>query len=165
MASKFLIAIAGVAAVMAALILIPEMSRQGETLSIEYHRETVNRTDNGLYDIILRQTLTIANDGSASLIGTDSQADQQVERRFSVSSEEMKVLRELFLNTGFMQIPRTDYEEKSGLANFTRYELAVRSEQDSQLIRWVNPEASSESIPSIIVNAGSRLDIIIGRHS
>ena len=165
MAKKFLIAIAGVVAIMAALILLPGLSRQGENITIEYYRDTVIRMESGLYDVGERQTLTINNDGSARYIGPGSEGDPQVERRFSVSSEEMKVLRELFLNTGFMQIPRTDYEEKSGLANFTRYELAVRSEQDSQLIRWVNPEASSESIPSIIVNAGSRLDIIIGRHS
>ena len=88
-----------------------------------------------------------------------------MERRFSVSSEEMKVLRELFLNTGFMQIPTTNYEERSGLANFTRYELSVLSGEDSQLIHWVNPEASNGSIPSIIINAGSRLDAMIERNS
>ncbi|MGI0037794.1 MAG: hypothetical protein ACRD99_05500 [Nitrososphaera sp.] len=165
MARTLLIAVAGVVAVMAALILLPGVSRQGGTVSIEYHRDVIIRMDSGLYDVSGRQTLTISNDGSARYLGTGSQGEQQSERRFSVSGDEMKVLRELFLNTGFMQIPRTDYEEKSGLANFTRYELAVRSVEESQLIHWVNPEASNESVPSIIINAGSRLDAIIKRHS
>jgi hypothetical protein len=165
MAKKFLIAIAGVVAIMAALILLPGVSRQGGNITIEYYRDKVIRMESGLYDVGERQTLTINNDGSARYIGPGSQGEPQVERRFSVSSEEMKVLRELFLNTGFMQIPTTNYEERSGLANFTRYELSVLSGEDSQLIHWVNPEASNGSIPSIIINAGSRLDAIIERNS
>lgn len=165
MAKKFLIAIAGVVAIMAALILLPGVSRQGGNVTIEYHRDTVIRMESGLYDVGERQTLTINNDGSAKYVGPGSQGEPQVERRFSVGSEEMKVLRELFLNTGFMQIPTTNYEERSGLANFTRYELTVLSGDDSQSIRWVNPEASNTSVPSIVINAGSRLDAIIERHS
>lgn len=161
MARKFLIVVAGVVAVMAALILLPGVSRQGNDVTIEYYRDNVTRMDSGLYDVSGRQILSISNDGSARYVG----GEQQLDRRFSVSGEEMKVLRELFLNTGFMQIPATNYEEKSGLANFTRYELSVRSGEDSQSIRWVNPEASNGSIPAIIINAGSRLDDIIERHS
>jgi hypothetical protein len=118
--------------------------------------------DSGLYEVSGRQVLSINSDGSAMYLGAGV---QQSERRFSVSSEEMKVLRELFLNTGFMQIPAANYEEKSGLANFTRYELSVRSGEETQLIHWVNPEASKGPIPAIIINAGSRLDAIIERHS
>ena len=77
----------------------------------------------------------------------------------------MKVLRELFLNTGFMQIPQTAFDEKSGLANYTRYQLSVQASDGSQLMNWVNPEASNTSIPSIVLNAGSRLDAIIERNS
>ena len=165
MAKKFLIAIAGVVAIMAALILLPGVSRQGGNITIEYYRDTVIRMESGLYDVGERQTLTINNDGSAKYIGPGSQGEPQVERSFRVSSEGMKVLRELFLNTGFMQIPTTSYEERSGLANFTRYELSVLSGEDSQLIHWVNPEASNGSIPSIIINAGSRLDAIIETNS
>lgn len=161
MARKFLLVVAGVVAVMAVLILLPGFSGQGDDVTIEYYRDNVTRMDTGLYEVSMRQVLSINNDGSATYLG----AGEQLERRFSVSSEEMKVLRELFVNTGFMQIPATNYEEKSGLANFTRYELSVRSGEETQLIHWVNPEASSGPIPAIIINAGSRLDSIIERHS
>jgi hypothetical protein len=164
MARKFIIIVAGVVAVMAALILLPGVSRQGNDVTIQYYRDNVTRMEGGLYEVSGRQILSINNDGSATYIGSDDQG-QQPERRFSVGSEEMKVLRELFLNTGFMQIPATTYEEKSGLANFTRYELSVRSGEESQLIHWVNPEASTGPIPAIIINAGFRLDGIIERHS
>jgi hypothetical protein len=160
MARKFLIIVAGIVAVMAAVILYPGVSGQDGDISITYYRDIVIQTDQGLYDVSGHETLIVKNDGSASHTGPDGQA----EREFTISKEEMKVLKELFLNTGFMQIPKTDYQEKAGLGNFTRYELSVQSEGDSQLIRWVNPEAANEAIPSIIINSGSRLDDIIERN-
>ena len=142
MAKKFLIAVAGIVAVMAALIILPGVSRQSGSVSIDYYRETIVRNDSGQHDVHERENLKIGNEGSA----TYSRGGQP-ERRFTVSGDEMKVLRELFLTTGFMDIPKTDYQEKAGLANFTRYELTVTAEDDNQLMHWVNPEAGNESIP------------------
>jgi hypothetical protein len=161
MAKKFLIAVAGIVAVMAALVVLPGVSKQSGSLSIEYYRDNMVRDESGRYNVAVRETLKIGNDGSASY----SSSAGQPERRFTISGDEMKVLRELFLNTGFMDIPKTDYPEKAGLANYTRYELSVADEDDTQSIRWVNPEAGNESTPSIIVNAGTRLDAIIERNS
>lgn len=160
MAKKFLIAVAGIVAVMAALVILPGVSRQSGTVSIEYRRDAVSMTDTGLYEIQSRETLRIGNDGSAKYYRPNGQVLE-----FTVASEELKVLRELFLSTGFMQIPSRDYAEKTGVANFTRYDLSIKSEDGDQSIRWVNPEASGESIPSVIINAGSRLDAIIERKS
>ena len=154
MAKKFLIVVAGIVAVMAALVILPGVSRQSGSLSIEYPRDTVAQS--GLQD---RESLRISNDGSA-VYSSEGQ-----ERGFTVSADELKVLRELFLNTGFMEIPKTEYREKAGLANFTRYELSVSAEDRTQSIHWVNQEAGNESVPSIIVNAGTRLDAIIERNS
>lgn len=161
MAKKFLVAIAAIIGIMAALVILPGISRQGGDLAIEYHRDSIKRVGSGQYDIGERDLLTVSNDGSASLANLDDQGNALGERRFFVSSEDMKVLRELFLATGFMQIPENSYVEKTGLANFTRYQLTVKSGQDSQTISWVNPEAGSGNIPSIVINAGTRLDAII----
>jgi hypothetical protein len=161
MAKKFLIAIAGIVAVMAAIIILPGTSRQSGSVSIEYHRDTMVRDESGAYNVQERESLEIGNDGSALYSSSTGQPDH----RFTVSGDEMKILRELFLNTGFMDIPKTDYGEKAGLANFTRYELSVSAEDDSQLMRWVNPKAGNESIPPIVINVGTRLDAIIERNS
>jgi hypothetical protein len=160
MAKKFLFVIAGIVAVMAALVLLPGLASQDRNINIEYSRDNVVRLDNGSYEVNRREILTIAGDASARY-----RMDDQVDRRFFVSSDEMNVLRELFLRTGFMQITPTAINEKSGLANYTRYQLSVQADDDSLRLMWVNPEASSTSIPSIVLNAGSRLDAIIERNS
>lgn len=160
MAKKFLIVVAGIVAVMAALVLIPGLASQDRSMKIEYSRDNVIRLDTGSYDVNRREILTIENDGSARY-----QINGQPAPTFSVSSDEMKVLRELFLNTGFMQIPQHAFDEKPGLANYTRHQLSVESDEASQLLNWVKPEASSTSVPSIVLNAGSRLDAIIERNS
>jgi hypothetical protein len=161
MAKKFLLIVAGIITVMAALVFLPGLAAQQGELAIEYYRDNVVRSESGMYDTINRETLTIANDGSARY----QTLDGEVDRRFFVSSEELKVLRELFLNTGFMQIPNTGFNEKAGLSNYTRYNLLVQNKEESQVLHWVNPEASNGAIPSIVLNAGSRLDAIIERNS
>jgi hypothetical protein len=162
MAKKFLIVIAAIVGIMAALAIIPAISNQGSGISLDYARESVVLED-AANATASRETLSIKDDGSA-IYGKFDETGRQVDlRRFIVSGGEMKVLRELFLTTGFMQIPATEYGEKEGLANYTSYQLTVQSGEDSKSISWVNPEAASAPVPSIIVNAGTRLDEIIDR--
>ena len=165
MAKTFLLVVAAIAAVMAALAILPGISRQGGDLTIDYQKDSVIRGDSGDYENLDRDLLTINNDGSARHVKLDGQGKVVGEKRFSITGEELKVLKELFLGTGFMQIPENSYVERMGLANFTRYELTVKSGEDSQTIRWVNPEAGNGNIPSIVINAGTRLDAIIERSS
>ena len=160
MAAKFLIAIAAVVAVMAALVLLPGTGSQGGELDISYTRDHMARAESGALDVAARDVLTIKNDGSATYRRSAS-IDQIEEREFSLSNEEMKRLKAFIFETGFMQIPVEDYEQREGLANFTKYQLAVEADGNSKTITWVNPEAYNGTIPPVIANTGSRLDAII----
>ena len=165
MAKKFLMIVAGIVAVMAALALLPGIFSQGEGFGLEYRRDHIYRVEGGGHDTIDRGILSIRQDGSATYVVLNGQGVKLDERQFTLRSDEMKVLRELFLNTGFMQIPDAEYRERPDLANFTRYQLDVHSGEESQSFHWVNPEAGFGSIPSIIINAGTRLDAIIESRS
>lgn len=165
MARKFLIAIAAIVAIMAALAIVPAISNPRQGLSLDYSRESLVRGASVEFSAAERLLLAIEDDGSATYSRLDSTGQQTESRRFTVGSEDLKVLRELFLGTGFMQIPVTSYPEKAGLSNFTRYQLVVESGGESKSIQWVNPEAASTPAPSIITNAGNRLDMILTRYA
>ena len=165
MAKKFLIVIAGIAAIMAAVAIFSALSNQEQALTLDYARESIERTESGSYSVAQRETLRLYADGSAVYDRYDGSGNRLESKSFAASSDERKVLRELFLATGFMQIPATEYDEKSGLANYTRYELSVQSGAESKSIKWVNPEAAQTAVPSIIVNAGTRLDAMIERNT
>lgn len=165
MAKKFLAVIAGIAAVMAAVAIFSALSNQEQAITVDYSRESIERNESGSYRVAERETLRLDADGSATYDRFDETGTRVESKSFAASSEEIKVLRELFLATGFMQIPTTEYGERSGLANYTKYELSVRSDVESKSIRWVNPEAAQTPVPSIIVNSGNRLDDIIARNT
>jgi hypothetical protein len=167
MVSKFLIAIAGIIVVMAVLVAIPSIGSQNTPqLKMNYVRDHITELEGGIVDITTREVLRIENDGSATYTKTDYYPSEKTdERKFSLSNDEMKRLRGLIFETGFMQIPVEHYSEKEELTNYTRYQVAVYQGDDSQkIITWFNPEASEVPVPSIITNIGSQLDTIIGRH-
>jgi hypothetical protein len=147
MAKKFLIVVAAIVAVMAALALLPGIFSQAEAFNLEYRRDHIYRVEGGGYNTIDQGILNIRQDGSATYVVLNGLGVQLEERQFTVRGDEMKVLKELFLNTGFMQI-----------------QLDVHAGEESQSFRWVNPEAGFGNIPSIVINAGTRLDAIIESH-
>jgi hypothetical protein len=165
MAKTFLAVIAAVVAVMAALILVPGLNNQSVSnqtqLSLEYSRQHLVKTDTG-FAIASAESLAIGNDGSATYTKTGEQP-----KKFTVSSEEMKRLKDLVLESGFMQIPKTDYPAQEGLANFTKYTVKVSAGDKTKTISWANLEAygSGGIPPSIITNTGERLDDIISSHA
>ncbi|HKU48445.1 MAG TPA: hypothetical protein VJP79_00720 [Nitrososphaera sp.] len=166
MARKFIVIVAVIAGVMAALVLLPGVSSQGESPQIEYSRETFYLPGGtGDYESSDKETLNISDDGSARYVRLDSHGTVQAEQTFGVGSDEIKVMKELFLGTGFMQIPETQYPPKAGVYNYTLYHLNVQSGEDSKSLTWVNADSAKGSIPSIIINAGTRLDAIIQRHA
>ncbi len=159
LARKFVLALAGIVAIMAALIAIPNLSRQPaqDTLSIEYSRQHVARTDQGLVTQSA-ELLSIAEDGSATYTPIGGQ-----ERRISLSGEELARIRALLLETGFTQIPITNYPQSEEADDFTRYTLRVRTGDGQKTFNWVSPEAHSGVIPPIILNVGSHLDAVMDR--
>ncbi|NWG36132.1 hypothetical protein [Nitrososphaera sp.] len=158
MARKFVLALAGVVAAMAALIAIPSLNQPPqEALSIEYSRQNVTRTDQGLVTQSA-ELLSIAQDGSA----TYTQAGGQ-ERRIPLSGEELGRIRGLILETGFMQISATNYPQSDNATDFTKYTLRVSTDEGQKTFNWVSPGAHGGVIPPIITNVGSQLDAIMDR--
>jgi hypothetical protein len=166
MATKFLIAIAAVVAAMAVLILLPRFnsgpSATDETqVSLEYSRQHLSRIESGQLAATSAELLTIENDGSAKyrkLVGAPD------EKAFMLSSDDLKRLKDLILETGFMQIPDANYQQNQGLASVTQYTLKVNVGGSTKTINWVDQE-SNDSVPSIIGNVGAQLDDIITRYT
>lgn len=161
MAKTFLIAIIAIVAVMAALVFVPGFnsqpaSNQGQ-MSIEYTRQQFAKTEAGLA-ATSDEMLTIESDGSATYIKTGGQPE-----RFTVGSEDMKRLKDLVLESGFMQIPATDYPAQEGSTNFAKYTLDVQAGGDSKTITWARPGAGE--VPFLVNEAGTRLDAIIEQRS
>jgi hypothetical protein len=159
LARKFVFVLAGVVAVMAALIALPNLSRQPpqETLSIEYSRQHVTMIDQRLVTQSA-ELLSINEDGSATHTSIGGQ-----ERRVSLSSEELGRIRALILETGFTQIPVTNYPQSDDADDFTRYTLRVRTDDGQKTFNWVDPEAHNGIVPPIILNIGTHLDAVIDR--
>jgi hypothetical protein len=166
MVNKFLIAIAGIVAVMAALVLVPRIGSQPAEqqleLNIEYSRQNLTRIEDGRLVATSAEDLVIKNDRSAVYRNLTGSPD---EKRFTISSGKMNTLKGLVLTTGFMQLPGADYPQKDGLSNLTKYTLRLTSGDNSKTISWVNLEASEAAVPSIVRNIGTQLDAIIERHA
>lgn len=166
MVNKFLIAIAGVVAVMAALVLVPRIgsqpSEQQQELSIEYSRQNLTRIEDGRLVAASAEDLSIRNDRSATYRNLTGSPN---EKTFTITTAEMNSLKGLIISTGFMEVVQdANYPQKEGLANLTKYVLRLTSGDNSKTISWVNLEASEDAVPAIVRNIGTQLDAIIERH-
>jgi type II secretory pathway pseudopilin PulG len=176
MVAKFPIVIAAVVAVMLALILLPSFNNNNKSttstdaqaqLSLQYDRQQLSRREpNAVLAATSADILTIENDGSAKyrkLVGAPN------EKTFTITSDEMRQLKGLILDTGFMTIPATDYMQKEGLVNVTKYTIKVNANSSSsnneKTINWVDPDSYNGTIPPIIINVGSTLDSIISKYT
>jgi hypothetical protein len=166
MVDKFLIAIAGIVAVMVALVVVPRIGSQPaelqQDLSMDYSRQNLTRIEDGRLVAASAEDLVIRNDRSAAYRNLTGPPD---EKQFTISSEEMNSLKGLIIGTGFMQVEGADYPQKDGLSNLTKYTLRLTSGDNSKTISWVNLEASEAAVPSIVRNIGTQLDAIIERHA
>jgi hypothetical protein len=162
MVNKFLIAIAGVVAVMAALVFMPGLRSEPpelqQDLSIEYSRQNLTRMEDGRLVAASADDLVIRNDRSATYRNLTGVPDV---KQFTVSSEEMNNLKGLVIATGFMQVKGADYPQQERLTDLTKYTLKLTSGGNSKTTSWVNLEASRGAVPSIVTNIGSHLDDII----
>lgn len=159
MAKKFVLVLAGIVAVMAALIALPNLDMQSpqETLKIEYSRQHVTKIDQRLATQSA-ELLSIKEDGSTTYTSVGSQ-----ERNVSLSNEEFRRIKALILETGFTQISTTNYPQNEQADDFTRYTLRVMTDEGQKTFNWVNPEVHNGIIPPIILNTGSHLDAVMDR--
>jgi hypothetical protein len=165
--NKFIIAIAAIVAVMATLIALPNVMQPSTgDLEIDYGRQHMAGGGNSFSPTGV-ETLHISKDGSATYSSSDPRAQAQPpEKHFSLSSEEFGSIKSLVLETGFMDIPATDYTQlKSGVGEFTKYMLTVHSGEKQKTISWVDPDASAGAVPPILTNIGAQLDAVSKSHA
>jgi len=167
MVTRFPIIIAGVVAVMALLVFLPSFngkpSNDQTQLNLEYYRQQLRRVQaTGVFSAASADVLTVENDGSANygkLVGAHD------EKTFTISHDDMMQLRGLVLDTGFMNVPHHDYEQKDGLENITKYTLKVYTNGNAKTINWIDPNSYNGTIPPIFTNVASTLNSIISKYA
>ena len=165
MVNKFVFVIAGIVAAMAILIAIPNIMQPTQEITIKYDKQNVTRA-NGAYVATYAESLTIDRNGAATYTGHDPRLrNLPQEQRFTLSNEEFGSIKGLILETGFMEIPRTDYTQSEGAQDFTQYSLVVTTAEGQKTFAWVNPEVHDGTIPPIILNVGAQMDQVISRHT
>ncbi|MGI0020128.1 MAG: hypothetical protein ACREAY_06635 [Nitrososphaera sp.] len=159
--NKFALVIIGIVAAMAVLIALPSATQQpvAGDLEIDYSKQRLSKIGNDFVATKV-ELLSISNDGSATYSETDPRLKiLPVEERFTVSGDDYRKLRDLILETGFIEIPRTDYlEVAGGIDEYTKYRLTVRSGDSQKTFNWV--DAYEGTVPYLIETAGSSLDAI-----
>lgn len=168
MVNKFVFAIAGIVIVMAVLIALPSVSQQPATgdITIEYSRQHLTKAAGGQGESLLvatqLETLTIDKDGSATYTKTDPrQKSLPVPQQFSLNRDEFARIKGLVLETGFMDIPKTDYPQSQNASDFVSYTLSIKTADKQKTINWVEQGAYDGTIPPIITNVGTQLDGVI----
>lgn len=148
--NKFVIVIAAIVGVMAALVFLPGInSKNGGSdssnsgisqssapsssdvlITLDYGRQNI--TGEFLPSAgTLNQTgapsdlLTVSADGSAKFMRFNGNSSLPNEKDFSLTSDEMSRLRALILDTGFLQIPDADYQRLDNVTNYSRYSLDI----------------------------------------
>ena len=162
--NKFAIVIIGVVAAMAVLIALPSVSQPvAGDLKIDYSKQRHSMKGDDF--VVTRvELLSISNDGSATYSETDPRLKiLPVEERFTVSGDDYRKLRSLILDTGFIEIPRTDYlRVAEGVDEYTKFTLTVRSGEIQKTFNWVDAYEGG-TVPYLIETAGSSLDAIAER--
>ena len=163
--NKFAIVIIGVVAAMAVLIALPSVSQPvAGDLKIDYSKQRHSMKGDD-FIVTKVELLSISNDGSATYSETDPRLKiLPVEERFTVSGDDdYRKLRDLILDTGFMEIPRTDYlQVAEDVDGYTKYALTVRSGETQKTFNWVDAYKGG-TVPYLIETAGSSLDAIAER--
>lgn len=159
MVNKFAIIIAGIVAAMGIIIALPNINTdQAGDFKLEYSKQELSRTESGVLGAVSVELLSIDKNGLASY-----SKDQSAEKQLQLSKEETGRIKGLILETGFLEIPKTDYLQKDGVTEFTKYTVKITAEGRQKTINWVNESAHEGIIPPIISNLGLQLDSAIAK--
>lgn len=171
---KGLIIAAAIPIVIAMIIAIPKISPGSEQaavsaatqLRIEFMKEDMKRVIFGVTETIGAQKsekLIVNNNGDA-IYNLSIEGEKGSQTRFKVSLLEVKRLRSLIVDTGFMQIPKSEFGVKDDATEFTRYTLTVSLDSNTKSIQWFNEEASKEFVPALLVMLADEMQKIIKAH-
>ena len=156
---KVLIAVAIIPIMIALVIAIPKISPGDQTatsttaqMRIQFVKEDMKRVSFGVTETIGAQkseTLIIDNDGSA-LYNIDVEGEKGSQTRFQVSAQEVKRIKALITETGFMQIPKEQFKVRANATEFTRYTLTVALDGSMKTVQWIDESASEDFVPALL---------------
>lgn len=169
-----IIFILGAIPVLAALfIVVPQLLRPEipsvavnpeDMMTLEYTKEHLKKISFGLTQSIGADTaevLTIQNDGS-TIYSLTKNGNSEPDVKYQLTSDELKQLKSFIKETGFMDIPDTDYQIKPDLNEYEEYGLQATLNGKTVNLHWPDQNSSQQFIPPIITQVQSNLDDIIG---
>lgn len=169
-----IIIILGAIPVLAAIfIVVPQLLRPEipsvavnpeDVMTLEYSKEHLKKVSFGLTQSIGADTaevLTMQNDGTV-VYSLTKNGYSEPDMKYQLASEELKRLKALIKETGFMDIPDTNYQVKPDLNEYEKYRLQVTLNGKTVDFQWPDQNSSQQFVPPIITQVQSNLDDIIG---
>lgn len=172
MARPIIIILAAIPILAAIFIVVPQLLRpeisnvvvnSGDTITLEYTKEHLKKISFGLTQSIGADTaevLTIQNGGSA-VYSLTKNGYSEPDVKYQLTPEQIKQLKALIKETGFMDIPDTNYQVKPDLAEYEKYGLQVTLNGNTANFQWTDQNSSQQFIPPIIPQVQSNLDDLI----
>ena len=159
MSKRLLIAVAVVIVVIALAIAVPKISPGDQAatntptdMRISFVKEDMKRVSFGVTENIGSQkseTLIINNDGTA-FYTRSVEGEKGSQAKFQVDGQELKRIRALITETGFMQIPKEQFEPRDNVTEFTRYTLTASFGSSAKTVQWVDESSSKDTVPALL---------------
>ena len=173
MSKKILIAVAVVIVIIALVIAVPKISPSGQgatntptEMRIEFIKEEMRRVSFGVTESVgaeKSETLTITDDGTA-FYNVNVEGERGSQTKFQVDAQELKRMKALIAETGFMQIPKEQFDARDNVTEFTRYTLTATLGSSTKTIQWVDEESSKDSVPALLTRLKDSLLELIKDH-
>ncbi len=172
---KALLAVAAIPIIVALAIAISKISSGDQAsstastsarISIQFVKQDMKRVSFGVTETVAAQkseTLIISNDGT-TLYDIEAEGEKGSQTKFQVDTQELKEIKALVSETGFMQIPKEEFNARDNVTEFTRYTLTVNLDSSTKTVRWVDESSSKDFVPALLVNLGDTLLKIINEH-
>lgn len=172
---KVLIAAATIPIIITLVIAIPKISpgsdqtaTTGTSLQvrIQFANETMKRVSFGVTENVGAQrseTLIIENDGTA-FYSVNAEGEKGSQTRFKVNNDDLKRVKALIVETGFMQIPKEQFAPRDDITQFIRYTLTVDLNGNTKTIQWVDEPSAKDFAPALLANLADTMGRIIQIH-
>ncbi|MEM2760752.1 MAG: hypothetical protein QXU32_03195 [Nitrososphaerales archaeon] len=171
---KILIAAAIIPIIIALAIAIPKLSPSGgqttttpSLLRIEFSKEDMKRISYGVTERIgalKSERLTIDEKGQA-FYNINTEGEKGSQTRFQVNSQDLKRLKALIIDTGFMQIPKSEFAVKDDANEFTKYTLKVSLDGHTKTVNWVDESASQDFVPPLVLRLSDTIRAIVDKNT
>jgi len=169
-----LIGFAVIPIIIALVIAIPKISPDGDQTStstalfirIEFIKEDMKRLSYGVTErtgALKSESLIIDEKGQA-FYDVKVEGEKGSQTRFQVNSQDMKRLKALITDTGFMQIPKSEFTIKDDASEFVRYTLKVNLDNQMKTVQWVEESASEDFVPPLLTMLSDNITEIVKNH-